>query len=68
MWHLIKDAAFRDNPPNPARMPTTRQIFFLGHRGSRRPMRLREMTPPAPTRICLRRYRFEGILIGKFMT
>jgi hypothetical protein len=24
--------------------------------------------PPAPTRICLRRYRFEGILIGRFMT
>jgi hypothetical protein len=23
---------------------------------------------PAPTTICLRRYRFEGILIGRFMT
>jgi alpha-glucosidase len=26
IWHLIKDAAFRDNPPNPAYQPTQAEI------------------------------------------
>jgi hypothetical protein len=29
---------------------------------------VKDIRRPAPTKICLRRYRFEGILIGRSMT